>query len=152
MSARGEEIERSWLALCGSRRWARLMAAGGPYRGDVERRTAAARAFDALTREDWLEAFAAHSSIGAPRWGDRIGAGEQSGLAGADDRLRDALAAGSATYRARFGFPFLIRARGRTGEEMLAALRARLQRPAAEEFATACAQQREITALRMAAR
>ena len=146
------EPEIDWLELCGSRKWARLMAASGPYRESAQRQTAAARAFDALSREDWLEAFAAHSRIGAPRWGDRTGADEQAGLADADDRLRDALAAGNARYRQRFGFVFLIRAQGRSAQELLTAQQERLANPPELEFAIACAQQREITALRMAGR
>lgn len=135
--------------LCGSRRWVELMEAGGPYPGTAELQAAAERAFDALAPEDWREAFAAHSSIGAPRAGDAVGAGEQAGIDGADAAVRAELAAANLAYQQRFGFVFLIRARGRSADEMLAALRERLDNPPEVEFANACAQQREITAMRL---
>lgn len=140
----------AWSDLCGSRRWGSLMAAGAPYGSRSALQAASERVFDELARDDWLEAFAAHSEIGTPRAGDRTGAGEQAGLAGADPEVLAELAATGAEYRQRFGYVFLIRARGRSAEQVLAAMRARLDNPPDQEFATACAEQREITALRLA--
>jgi 2-oxo-4-hydroxy-4-carboxy-5-ureidoimidazoline decarboxylase len=139
----------AWGELCGSRRWASLMAAGAPYASRRQLHACCERAFDQLGREDWLEAFDAHSEIGAPRAGDSAGAREQAGLAGSEPSLVAELADAGAEYRRRFGFVFLLRASGRSGPEMLAALRARLQNPPEMEFANVCAQQREITALRL---
>jgi 2-oxo-4-hydroxy-4-carboxy-5-ureidoimidazoline decarboxylase len=136
-------------ACCGSRRWQELMQRGLPYASTEALLSASEQAFDALSRGDWLEAFAAHSVIGAPRPGDRIGAGEQAGIAGAGADLRTALASANRDYRERFGFVFLIRARGRDAAELLAELRLRIENPPEVEFANACAQQREITALRL---
>lgn len=136
-------------ACCGSRHWQELMQAGLPYDSADALLTASEQALDALCRGDWLEAFAAHSAIGAPRPGDRTGASEQAGMAGADAELRTALAAANLDYQERFGFVFLIRARGRSAAELLEQLRLRIDNPAEVEFANACAQQREITALRL---
>jgi 2-oxo-4-hydroxy-4-carboxy-5-ureidoimidazoline decarboxylase len=126
-----------------------MVAAGLPYDTREELLLASDQAFDRLDREDWMEAFAAHSMIGAPRQGDPAGGNEQAGIEGADAELRTALAAGNVEYCRRFGFVFLIRARGRSAAEMLAALRERIDNSAEIEFATACGQQREITALRL---
>ena len=133
---------------CGSTRWRQLM------REELRHESGALlesseRAFDRLERKDWLEAFAAHSSIGRARPGDSTGAREQSGMDGADEALRAELAAGNADYQAHFGFVFLIRASGRSAAEMLEQLRLRLANSPELEFANACAQQREITALRL---
>lgn len=133
---------------CAATRWQQLVARAWPYRTTQELLAASDRAFDALSREDWLEAFAAHSPIGAPRGGDTLGAAEQSGATGAPEVL-DALRRGGADYERRFGFVFLIRARGRSAEEMLGELRRRLRNAPEIEFATACEQQREITRLRL---
>ncbi|STS82646.1 2-oxo-4-hydroxy-4-carboxy-5-ureidoimidazoline (OHCU) decarboxylase [Klebsiella pneumoniae] len=62
-----------------------------------------------------------------------------------NERLSQALREGNARYEARFGRVFLIRAKGRSGEEMLQALTRRLQHTADEEVAEALAQLREIT-------
>lgn len=143
--------EKALLACCGSRHWQELMAAVLPCDSLPELLAASERAFDGLSREDWMQAFAAHSTIGAPRDGDRTGALEQSGLDGADGELRMALAAANLEYQTRFGFVFLIRAHGRSAQEMLSALRERLDHTPETEFQTACEQQREITALRLEA-
>lgn len=66
-----------------------------------------------------------------------------------NERLAQDLREGNARYEARFGRVFLIRAKGRSGEEMLQALTRRLQHTADEEVAEALAQLREITMLRL---
>lgn len=134
---------------CGAKRWQQLLRDALPYESRDALLTASERAFDRLEREDWLEAFAAHSSIGTVRSGDRIGASEQSGMEAAGDELRRALAEANVEYQARFGFVFLIRANGRSAAEMLEQLRLRLQNAPELEFRIACGQLREITALRL---
>ena len=136
-------------ACCGSRRWQEQVGGGLPYDTRDELLNASERAFDRLGRDDWMEAFAAHSTIGAPIAGDAAGAHEQAAMRDADAELRTELAAGNVEYRRRFGFVFLIRARGRSAAEVLAALGERIDNPAQTEFANACAQQREITTLRL---
>ena len=74
---------------------------------------------------------------------------EQSAVDSDNERLAQALREGNARYEARFGRVFLIRAKGRSGEEMLQALTRRLQHTADEEVAEALAQLREITMLRL---
>ena len=56
---------------------------------------------------------------------------------------------GNARYEARFGRVFLIRAKGRGGDEILAALSRRLQNSERAEVEDALAQLREITLLRL---
>jgi 2-oxo-4-hydroxy-4-carboxy-5-ureidoimidazoline decarboxylase len=136
-------------ACCAARHWQELMRRGLPYATTEALLAASEQAFDALARSDWMEAFAAHSAIGAPRPGDQTGAAEQAGMADADAELRTALAAAGIDYQERFGFVFLIRARGRSAVELLDQLRRRIDNPPEVEFANACAQQREITALRL---
>jgi OHCU decarboxylase len=133
---------------CSSRRWVELMLAAEPA-GAEQALAASGQAFDGLCRSDWLEAFAAHSAIGAPQAGDAIGAAEQAGVQD-DHATRMALAAANIEYQRRFGFVFLIRAAGRSGDEILVALHDRLDNPPETEFVNACEQQREITALRLA--
>jgi OHCU decarboxylase len=135
---------------CSSQRWVELMLASEPPAGGGAEPLLAAseRAFEALCRADWMEAFAAHSAIGAPRAGDQIGAAEQAGVQ-EDQDMRMALAAANLEYQRRFGFVFLIRAAGRSGAEILAALHDRLDNSLEMEFLNACEQQREITALRL---
>ena len=66
-----------------------------------------------------------------------------------DTALAKALREGNARYEARFGRVFLIRAKGRSGEEILQALHTRLENSDAQEIRAALEQLREITLLRL---
>jgi OHCU decarboxylase len=140
----------AFLSCCGSQRWASGMAASRPYRSVDAVRRQSDELFDELRRDDWLQAFAAHAAIGAPRPGDRQDTAEQAAVAGAGGELLDALRDGNARYRERFGHVFLIRARGRSAGELLAALHDRLGNTPEQELDNAAQAQREIADLRLA--
>ena len=74
---------------------------------------------------------------------------EQCGVDPADAANATALAAGNLAYEAKFGRVFLIRAAGRTGQEMLSALHERLHHTAAEEDRVTAEQLREIALVRL---
>jgi 2-oxo-4-hydroxy-4-carboxy-5-ureidoimidazoline decarboxylase len=67
----------------------------------------------------------------------------------ADAAVRAALVDGNRAYEERFDHVFLIRAAGRSPEEMLAELRRRLDNDAESERAEATEQLAQITALRV---
>ncbi|MGY1601884.1 2-oxo-4-hydroxy-4-carboxy-5-ureidoimidazoline decarboxylase [Geodermatophilus sp. SYSU D00815] len=134
-------------------RFAAEVVAGRPYR-DVE--TLVARAEEVVRALPWAEvqlALAAH-----PRIGDRVEGSsaeaqasrrEQSSMAGADDDVRAALLEGNRAYEERFDHVFLIRAAGRSPEEMLAELRRRLGNDEAAERVEVTEQLAQITGLRV---
>lgn len=134
---------------CGSEPWVTRMERGRPYASAEALRRQADAVFDALSREDWLQAFAAHARIGSPRAGDEQGASEQSEASSASAAERAALQEGNERYEARFGHVFLIRACGLDAGKLLAALRDRLEHPPELELEIAAGQQREITRLRL---
>jgi len=119
------------------------MAAGRPYPSLDAVRAAIETTFNSMTWDDVVEAMAAHPRIGA-----RAGGQSAAEQAGVGDASRAALAAGNADYEQRFGHVFLICATGLSGEQMLAALRARLDNDQATERMVAARELREITALR----
>ena len=133
------------LSCCASRRFADAMTAGRPYPSTAAAQGATQAAFTSLTWDDVLEAMSAHPRIGARAHGQS--AAEQSGVA---DSSRTALAAGNARYEERFGHVFLICATGLSGEQMRAALEARLGNDPATERAVATAELEKITLLRVA--
>lgn len=100
------------------------------------------------------QALSAHPRIGEKPAGQQAHAAlsrqEQSAVNAHDRQLAEALRAGNADYEARFGRVFLIRAKGRSGEEILQALEQRLTHSDAEEITVALEQLREITLLRLA--
>jgi 2-oxo-4-hydroxy-4-carboxy-5-ureidoimidazoline decarboxylase len=73
---------------------------------------------------------------------------EQGAVNESDAALARALREGNARYEARFGRVFLIRAKGRSGEDILQALE-RLKNSDAQEVQAALEQLREITLLRL---
>ncbi|MCU6195212.1 2-oxo-4-hydroxy-4-carboxy-5-ureidoimidazoline decarboxylase, partial [Enterobacter sichuanensis] len=74
---------------------------------------------------------------------------EQGAVNDRDAALAQALREGNARYEARFGRVFLIRAKGRSGEDILQILNARLKNSDAQEVQAALEQLREITLLRL---
>jgi 2-oxo-4-hydroxy-4-carboxy-5-ureidoimidazoline decarboxylase len=70
-------------------------------------------------------------------------------VAGLDEAGRAALAEGNRAYEERFGHVYLVRAAGRSGEELLALLQDRLRHDPATEADVVRAQLAEITALRI---
>lgn len=112
---------------------------------------------DTLARQwqqpDLAAALSAHPRIGErARGADKeatLSRGEQSAMQQADHALQQAMQQGNQAYEARFGRVFLIRAKGRSGEEMLAALQRRLQNDDQAEQQEALDQLREITLLRL---
>ena len=133
------------LSCCASRRFADAMAAGRPYPSLAAAQGATRTVFESLTWDDVVEAMSAHPRIGARVQGQS--AAEQSGIA---DASRAALAAGNARYEERFGHVFLICATGLSGEQMRAALEARLGNDPATERAVATMELEKITLLRVA--
>ena len=124
-----------------------------------------------LDAADWCEAFAAHPRIGEPvspkradidsSGGRPAGVGssetrnagweseEQSGARLADAGARRRLAEGNGRYEARFGYIFIVCATGKSVEQMLETLEARLKHDPHEELRIAAEEQRQITRLRL---
>jgi 2-oxo-4-hydroxy-4-carboxy-5-ureidoimidazoline decarboxylase len=99
----------------------------------------------ALDEADVDEALAGHPRIGE-RVDDPTSRREQAGV---DSTTRDALLAANREYEARFGHVYLVRASGRTGDELLALLRQRLANDPAQERAVVRAELGQINALRL---
>ena len=132
------------------------MIAARPF-GSRDRLFASAEAaWRDLASEDWREAFAAHPKIGDPaslrarfaetrQWAE----GEQAGALEASEATLSALAQDNQAYEARFGHIFIVCATGKTAEEMLSLLRARLHNDPDTELRVAAGEQAKITRLRL---
>lgn len=96
-----------------------------------------------LSSNDWIQAFSAHPKIGdteavkkkeAAAGGKASWEGdEQSGANSASDATKNELRALNSLYDQRFGFVFLICATGKSAEEMLNALRERVNNSKEQE-------------------
>lgn len=141
---------------CGSARWAERIARLRPFGSEAELIEAAERTWWDLGVDDWLEAFAAHPRIGdrapaPPRLASTAAwsAREQSGVSAASQDVLDALAEANARYHERFGYIFIVCATGKTAEEMLGLLRARLPNDPESEIRISAAEQARITRIRL---
>lgn len=149
LNALDEGAARDALArCCGAGRWVDGMVAARPFADDRAVLEAAERLWWALGAGDWLEAFAGHPRIGE-RARDDWARGEQVGVEAGGAETRRALAAGNGEYERRFGHVFLICATGRSADEMLSALRRRLDNDPARELQVAAGEQAKITRIRL---
>jgi len=141
---------------CGARRWVEGVCAARPFGDRATLFEAAERAFERLDRADWLEAFAHHPRIGdlaslrekyatTAAWAGE----EQRGASGAGEATLAALAEGNRAYEERFGYIFIVCATGKSADEMLALLRARMPNSPEREIGIAAGEQMKITRLRL---
>lgn len=146
------EIARAeLLRCCSSTRWAEAVLGRRPFPHDDVLFATAQQVWSGLAPADWLEAFAGHPKIGdrAALAKNSLAEGEQAGAAGAPEAVLARLAAANRAYEERFGYIFIVSATGRSAEEMLALLEARLGNARAAELRMAAAEQAKITRLRL---
>ncbi len=155
-SLTAEEAAKELRQCCGSRRWAEQMSNDRPYSTLDGLITHADQLWWSLTPDDWLEAFRSHPKIGEKKAGDKVSVRasqwsgqEQAGVSSAPTDTVDLLASLNRAYEQKFGFIFIICATGKASEEMLAALKDRLQHDSDTELRLAAAEQAKITQLRL---
>lgn len=152
---------RELLRCCGARRWAMRMALGRPYR-DFEAVMRAADAYwDALDVEDRLEALRAAEEaddvpLAPPRSRRELARLKNRTAAerlakGAGPHLVGELASLLSDYERRFGYPFVICAAGKSGEEVAVEARKRLRHSRDQEFVIACAEAAALMRIRLGA-
>jgi 2-oxo-4-hydroxy-4-carboxy-5-ureidoimidazoline decarboxylase len=117
-------------ACCAADAWLRGMREGRPF---PSAEAALARSGELVLGLDEAgvdQALAAHARIGERRAGDstedRWSRSEQAGALAVATDVQARLAEGNRRYEERFGRVFLIRAAGRSAEEMLANIEERL--------------------------
>jgi 2-oxo-4-hydroxy-4-carboxy-5-ureidoimidazoline decarboxylase len=155
-AATPEAAREILLRACGSTKWVERMMQRRPFGNDARLLSAARIEWFGLSESDWLEAFSHH-----PRIGDRaslaarfpathdLSSKEQSGVGTAHADVLTELAESNQKYFEKFGFIFIVCATGKTAEEMLSLLRARLPNDRANELRVAAEEQAKITALRL---
>ena len=141
---------------CGSLRWANTMKERRPFRDMQHLLVVADEVWNALTPDDWREAFSHHPKIGDIKdlrkrfpATAQLSEGEQAGLAATTEKVLKALAQGNNLYEAKFGYIFIVCATGKTAEEMLDLLNTRLNNIPSEEIKIAAGEQAKITSLRL---
>ena len=151
-----EQLKQELFKCCGSENWVNKMLPFFPADDMVELINDAEDQWYECTEADWLEAFTHHPKIGdveslkkkfaaTAQWAS----GEQSAVSTASQQTIEALAKGNEDYENKFGFIFIVCATGKSAEEMLQLLQARLPNAKEEEIKIAMDEQNKITLLRL---
>ena len=150
-----EARELLWTC-CGSAGWVERMGRRRPFGDQAALLSSAAEVWWGLGPDDWREAFAQHPKIGDRDALERrfattahLSADEQRGLDGARSDVLTALCEANGLYEETFGYIFIVCAKGRSAETMLALLRDRLSNDPAVEIRVAASEQAAITRLRL---
>ncbi|MET3351311.1 UNVERIFIED_ORG: 2-oxo-4-hydroxy-4-carboxy-5-ureidoimidazoline decarboxylase [Arthrobacter sp. UYEF1] len=134
-------------------RWIDELADARPYSSPDALLAAGRGAANPFTPAEIEAALAHHPRIGERAQGDsaeaKLSQSEQAGLGVADAAIAEALAEGNRAYEEKFGQVFLIRAAGRSREEILAAINTRLAHTPEAEQSIIGQQLREIAVLRL---
>ncbi len=155
------DAKRALHDCCGSSAWADAVSRQLPVRDDAELYAMADRVWWSLCAGDWMEAFRAHPRIGVRAAAGERGPGrdarsaswsaqEQATADLASPDARSALAEANKVYEARFGHIFLICASGKSADQIVHEIHARLGNSAEQELVVAAEEQRRITRLRLA--
>jgi 2-oxo-4-hydroxy-4-carboxy-5-ureidoimidazoline decarboxylase len=141
---------------CGATAWVTALNQQFPFVSPAALYEAAEQIWYNLTEADWREAFTHHPKIGdvnalkekfatTATWA----AGEQGAVRQASQDTLKALAAGNDAYERKFGYIFIVCATGKSADEMLALLQARLPNEPQQEIHIAMGEQAKITRLRL---
>ena len=155
-STGSDEAIHLFRQCCTSDSWISQMVGQRPYQSADALRSAADVNWRNLKEEDYLQAFEGHPKIGhvnslKARYANtkELAAGEQSSVNEANNNTIEALAEGNAAYEAKFGFIFIVCATGKSADEMLGLLQARLPNEREREIVNAAEEQRKIFHLRL---
>ena len=151
-SAPSARVTAALLACCDVPSWAAAVRDGRPYRDVESVLDVADKAARELTAQDVDRALAAHPRIGERPAGHgaeaELSRAEQAGVS-TNHGTRTALLEGNRAYEDRFGRVFLICATGLSGDDVLAALRERLDNDEPTEAAVVAEELRKIALLRL---
>jgi len=141
---------------CGSTTWAKQLASKKPFESKTSLLHNSDWIWQNCTVRDGLEAFTHHPKIGDLKSLEKKFAstkdwagGEQAGVNSATQNTLIALAEGNEAYFKKFGYIFIVCATGKTAEEMLALLNARLTNDTSTEIKIAMGEQNKITHIRL---
>lgn len=153
-----EEAQNALEKCCVSKIWVLKIMESMPFNSENELIQKAAKIwFEDCSVEDYKEAFAGHPKIGdvnslkekfsnTKNWANN----EQSKMMEANQATIEVLAKANRDYEIKFGYIFIVSASGKSAEEMLAIIQARLHHKPKDEIHVAMNEQHKITVIRLA--
>jgi 2-oxo-4-hydroxy-4-carboxy-5-ureidoimidazoline decarboxylase len=145
-----------FFKCCGSTTWAKQLTGKRPFKDKEHLLQLSDNTWAVCSVQDGLEAFTHHPKIGDIKSLEKKFAstkdwagGEQAGVNTATQNTLQALAEGNEAYLSKFGYIFIVCATGKTAQEMLALLNARLIHDKETEMKIAMNEQNKITHIRL---
>jgi 2-oxo-4-hydroxy-4-carboxy-5-ureidoimidazoline decarboxylase len=150
------QLKEALTQCCGAKSWVEKMTEIFPVNDLQTLLNEAEKNWYQCNENDWKEAFTHHPKIGdinslkekfasTSKWAE----GEQSAVKQTSTEILQALAEGNKLYEEKFGYIFIVYATGKSAEEMLALLQARLPNKPEEEIMIAMEEQNKIAKLRL---
>jgi 2-oxo-4-hydroxy-4-carboxy-5-ureidoimidazoline decarboxylase len=143
-------------SCCCAPNWVDKMIAARPFTDQTTLLAEAKIIWQNLTETDYLAAFEGHPQIGdistlQDKYANTSSTAghEQSGMSSAQESVIDAMFTLNKAYLAKFGFIFIVFASGKSAEQMLALLKARIDNDRDTELTIAASEQAKITANRL---
>jgi 2-oxo-4-hydroxy-4-carboxy-5-ureidoimidazoline decarboxylase len=141
---------------CGSSVWIEKMLTIPPAEDLIDLFEDAEEKWYECNEEDWKEAFLHHPKIGDinslkekfASTADFV-EDEQLSVKETSEKVLESLAESNRAYEKKFGYIFIVSASGKSAEEMLGILTARLNNNPEEEIQIAMEEQNKITRLRL---
>ncbi|MFT7689149.1 MAG: 2-oxo-4-hydroxy-4-carboxy-5-ureidoimidazoline decarboxylase [Candidatus Azotimanducaceae bacterium] len=150
------EKRAALLKCCSSQAWVDLLLLKYPFESIAALIKNADECWIGLKETDYLEAFSGHPKIGdleslREKYAETasLASVEQVGTMGADEDVLKMLAVGNKSYEKKFGFIFIVCASGKSADEMLNLLQARMVNDRETELINAAEQQRQIFHIRL---
>lgn len=156
-SLQKEKAEALLTTCCGSSNWVKQMFELMPFKNELHLVKSSEEIwYNKCNENDWKEAFLHHPKIGDVKsltekfaTTSHMAGKEQSGVSVASEEVILQLAKGNTEYENKHGFIFIISATGKSADEMLQLLQARLSNTTHDEYRIAMGEQRKITLLRL---
>lgn len=150
------EAVAALTSCCAASRWVDAMVKVRPYTDSDAVLANADVVWQTMQTQDYFEAFAAHPKIGdlsslQEKYQNTkaLAAGEQTLVDQADESVLLALAEANDQYLNQYGFIFIVCASGKTAQQMLDLLLARLNNTRQQELINAAEEQRKIIMIRI---
>ena len=150
------ESQTLFEQCCTASRWVELMVQSAPYASIEQLKACAEAHWETMVTDDYLQAFDGHPKIGDPASlkakyaaTHATASDEQSSVNHASDETINELAHYNELYEQKFGFIFIVCATGKSADEMLDLVKARIHNPADEEILIAAGEQLKILLIRI---
>ena len=142
-----------FLNCCFSKVWAQAMVDARPFESEQQLISSAYQLWEPASERDILEAFSHHPKIGdlnalRNKYAAKATAEQGQIVEASEDTLMQLQAQNNAYYD-KFGFIFIVCATGKSADEMLALLNARLPNARELELQNGAREQSKITEIRL---